>query len=281
MSAGDWTISVGALTMGPATSYSIIGLEGLGSPDIRSTDSPRPQQHGDFRGYSTYASRTVTISVLVRGDGDATCFANYNALMAAWQLGGTADTQLTVQVPGRAAMALLGECRRVAADDLSRLKTGTIAVTLEFYSEYSSLFSAASNDVTVGIGTITTGRTYSYIFPMSYGGGGAGIQTVNNAGNTEYAPLVKIYGPCTNPIVENITAGKAVSFSIVLGVGDVLWVDMDSRTVLLGGTASRRSALLPGSAFWTLGAGANQIRFTATSGPGSYAVVTARDAWVG
>lgn len=281
MTAGDWTISVGALTMGPGTAYIVHGLEGFGSPDVRTTDAPRPQQHGDFRGYSTYASRTVIITLTVNGVGDSTCFAAYSALMAAWQLGGVSDTQLNIQVPGRGAMALLGECRRVSADDLSRLKTGSIGVTLEFYSEYSSLFSAASVDVTVGIGTITTGRTYSTIFPMSYGGGGAGIQTVNNAGNTAYAPLVKITGPCTNPIVENITAGKAVSFSIVLGVGDVLWVDMDSRTVLLGGTASRRSALLPGSAFWTLGPGANQIRYTATSGPGSSATVTARDAWIG
>ena len=52
-----------------------------------------------------------------------------------------------------------------------------------------------------------------------------------------------------------------MSFSLTLVGGDSLVIDTDKRSIILNGTASRRSSLLSGSQFFELAPGSSTIRF--------------------
>lgn len=279
----DWTLQIGAVTLGPGTNYIVLGINGLGTTDLSTSDQKRSQQDGAFLGTDTYGPRTLAIDCIIRGTDSVSATQAYDALLAEWQLRAGEDTRtLTFQIPGRPTMAAIGRPRRVSADNFAKLKTRSIAVTLEFFSAYSTLLTDPANNVTIPISTITTGRGYNATFARSYGGAGtSGIQTVVNNGNRNYFPTVTINGPCVNPTLENITTGDLLNFGITLGGGDTLTIDMDLHSVVLNGTASRRNAVLPGSSWWPLAPGSNQIRYNASSGAGSSAVVAARSAYLG
>lgn len=280
----DWQMQIGSVLMGPTTSYIVTGVDGFGQGAVRVGDLARPQVSGTYYGTDTYDARSLTIDITISGQGSAAqCMANYDALMAAWQLPYGADTTtLTFQVPGRQTLAMIGRPRKVAVtDSFASLKSGFIVLTLEFYSAFYQVFGSAVTPYTVSPASATTGRSYNRTYSYNYGGSASGNALVPNNGTTPYWPTVVINGPCTNPFVQNVTTGQTLSFQTVLGGSDVLTVDMDARTVLLNGTASRTNAVLVGSQFWPLLAGNNNILFNATAAGGATAVVQARDAYLG
>lgn len=280
----DYQLSIGSLVLGPGTPYLVHSVDGFGTPEVRTSDVARPQRDGDFVGLDTYGSRVLTIDVSVTGSDSADALANYDALVAAWRLSGGATTApLTHKLPGRVESILLGRPRRLSADSFDRLKTRRIGVKLEYYSPDAAVYSSAQTVAQADIATIVGGRTYAKTFPVAYGGGTSGVVTLVNAGNFPVWPVVRFYGGpsgSSNPSIENITAGKTLTYAAAIAAGDYVEIDMDARTVLLNGTATRRANLAVGSKWWALDPGASSVRY-AGSGAGSYATVTYRSAWLG
>lgn len=123
-----------------------------------------------------------------------------------------------------------------------------------------------------------SGRGYDRTYPLTYPGGVAGSVFVTNRGNVETWPRVTIPGPVTNPRIVNGTTGRAVELDLVVPDGQNLEVDMDARTVLLGGTASRYGSMTE-SRFWTLEPGVNELRYSAATTAAAPAIVQWRSAW--
>lgn len=285
MSFQDWSVQIGSVLMGPGTQYKILSIAGLGQGEIRKSDLVRPTAHGNYFGVDTYDGRQAVVSLYISGQGSATAaLALYDALVTQWQLAPNQDTtQLTFQLPGRTgALALIGRPRKIAVtDDFASLKSGIIRVELEFYSAFHAIFSAAVTPYVVSPAAATSGRTYNKTFNYSYGGAASGNANVVNNGTTYYWPVILIKGPCINPFVQNVTTGQTFSTSITLGSSDTLTIDMDAKTMVLNGTASRMNAYVPGSTWWFLVPGSNNILYNATTGTGSTATVQSRDAYLG
>jgi len=283
MALNDWQVSIGNVLLGPGTDYLVLGVEGLGIPGVRSTDSPRPNRRGDFYGNDQLDSRAVQVKVIVRGDSPEDTLTNFRALTGEWYLHEGEDTRpLDLKLPGFPDVRLIGRPRRVAADPFDRLKSRRIDATLEYYVADPVLYSATINTLETNLQVVPGGRTYPRTYPRAYGSGTSNIISANNSGNHPTPAVFTVYGPCVGPRIEHVTQGRALDFALTLPAGDFLEVDTDARSVLQNGTANRRASMTPDSEWFEMSAGSNDIRFTA-DGYDALARLTLdwRDGWVG
>lgn len=144
-----------------------------------------------------------------------------------------------------------------------------------------------TNTVTFPPGGNFTGRTYpltfSRTYPISYGG--AGIATITNAGDYPTWPLIRIFGPITNPsLTWQDGSGQLVFSGIVVGVGDWLEIDTKAKTVTLDGNpgANRYGFLDFTQTIWApLLPGDNLLRLSATAAAApAQAEIDWSDAWL-
>lgn len=131
------------------------------------------------------------------------------------------------------------------------------------------------------------GRAYSLTFSRTYPASPVlGSGSFVNAGDADAYPLIRIYGPVTEPVLDNNTQGKSLTFaSLTLSSTEYLEIDTRAKTILLNGDPanSRYDKLVfPTSDWWTLSPGINLIRFhpaTFTDGT-TLAELTWRDAFL-
>jgi hypothetical protein len=97
--------------------------------------------------------------------------------------------------------------------------------------------------------------------------------TVYNSGLFEMRPVLVVTGPCTNPVISNLSIPGApwIGVTITLNAGDTLAIDMDFQTVVYtsAGTSasvSRRNAVMNGETWWNLPPGPNIVEFTTGDG---------------
>lgn len=114
------------------------------------------------------------------------------------------------------------------------------------------------------------GRAYPKTYPVSYptGYGGAGLGTINNAGDYPTWPVLRIFGPLSNPAIYwQDGSGQIVFTGITVVAGDYLQVDTRNKTVYLNNdsNANRYSFLDFTQTTWApLQPGNNLLRFIAS-----------------
>lgn len=123
-----------------------------------------------------------------------------------------------------------------------------------------------------GTGT-EAGRLYDLVHPRVYPSSPVlGSALAVNAGTADAYPLLRIYGPCTDPVVVNDTAGRSLTFSgLTIATGQFLEIDTRARTIRYNADPadSRYSKLVfPTSRWWSLAPGENRVRFTPATGSG-------------
>lgn len=277
----DYQLTIGTLTLGASTDYQLRGgPDGLGLPELRTSDTPRPQDHGLFWGNDYFGKRTFTLDVTILGDDAGDVAAKMDALTAAWQppSGADATSPLTIDLPGQVARTLDGRPRR-AAYNLDNLKSGVIVATLQ-YEAADPRFYSAETVLSTAAATTGGGRTYNRVYPLVYAAGGTGgTVLVTNLGNFPSRPVLRVNGPSNTPRIENITAGKFLAANLAVAAGEYLEFDLDAHTVLLNGTASRYGTLVAGSSWWEIAPGDNSLRFTSADSAGTLDVHF-RSAWL-
>lgn len=279
-----WQLELGGLVLGSGTDYQIHadGPEGLGLPNLRTSDLPRPQDHGVFFGADFFSSRTLTVDIWLLADTPAEATDLMDALVAVWQPPAGQDglTPLTIRLPGQDDRILYGRPRRLSYD-LSRLRSGAALASLQYVAADPRVYSAIGAITAVSLPTVVGGLTWPTGWPLVWGTGSAGGATITNDGNFGSRPIVTFHGDLIGLSLENITAGKTFRMhpDFNLGGSDTLVVDFDARTVLLNGTASRYGDVDSTSQWWELAPGANELRLGALSGTG-FAEVNHRSAWL-
>lgn len=86
----------------------------------------------------------------------------------------------------------------------------------------------------------SSGRTYPMTTPRTYPAGAvAGVVKATILGRYRAWPIVRMYGPSTDPVADNVTLGRKVEFSANGGVtvpaGQYLEVNMAERTARMNG----------------------------------------------
>ena len=120
------------------------------------------------------------------------------------------------------------------------------------------------------------GLTFDRVYPTSPV---LGSGSVTNMGNSEAFPVLRVYGPCTDPVIWNDTLDKQLAFSsLSIAAGEFLEIDTRYKTIRYLGdpTDSRYNNLnFTLSRWWTLSPGTSAIRFLpATSSAGSVLEIT-------
>lgn len=131
-----------------------------------------------------------------------------------------------------------------------------------------------------GTGGVDAGRVYNLTFDRAYPPAPiSGSGTVTNLGNMDAYPFLRVYGPCTDPVIYHLTSGQRLAFvGLTINAGEFLEIDTRYRTIrYLGDPADSRynKVNFAISNWFELVDGINNLRFVpATFSPGSLLEVT-------
>lgn len=168
-------------------------------------------------------------------------------------------------------------------DDMQEVQAGWVnpaGITESAAEEMEAVFAAGETE---------DGRTYDLEFDRVYPESQPiGQVTVTNSGIVAVAPIIRLFGPCTNPRIENQTTDEVLEFTanggLVLASGDYVEIDVAAATVRLNGEAdqSRYGRIdWAVSSLWRLNPGDNEVRYypEVFASP-SQAQVFYRSAWI-
>ncbi len=161
-------------------------------------------------------------------------------------------------------------------------------VTLQWVAPSGVLESAAETVVPISAGGegAEVGRLYPLIHPRIYPASDPlGSIVVTNAGNADAYPLIRIYGPCTDPTLINDRADRSLVFDgLEIDPGEFVEIDTRRRTIRYNANPadSRYGTLsFPASRWWSLAPGESTIRFVpATSSAPSLAELVYRHTYL-
>lgn len=253
---------------------------GLDSAEVRESAADRTEQDGGIHGEFFYGRRPVVLGGIItptdtvtRNERAARIKRASNALRRDATLIWTPDggEQSFIKVRRQQPLRIVGNWTK-------KFQIPLVAADSRIYSTVltnSSVLAAPASEA---------GRGYEKAFDFSYGvATPSGILNVTNSGDAESPPVIRIYGPGTNPSLTNATTGQTLNFTFTLTLPEeYLEIDFYARTIKLNGSANRYSALnFQTSEWWYLQPDQNEIRlgwssFTA----GAKMEIFYRDAWV-
>jgi hypothetical protein len=262
-----------------AEGYHVGRLE-IGFPTARAVSQPRPDDDGENDTTAHHGAAAVSLDVVLT-PGESTLTALKDALRAFCHP--SSRPYLVVEQDGQQ--------RRIRL----RVDQQTAPITDPLHMQIQAQWRApdgvmeslaeqigTSDAVTAGSG----GRSYPRTYPLAYAESSpVGAVTVGNDGNVAVRPLLRLYGPATDPRVENQTTGERLIFTgLTLLAGEWLEIDCRNRTARLNGldTQSRLSLLdFPNSTYLRLLRGMNTVRYYPVSfGDGARLEVRFRSAWL-
>jgi hypothetical protein len=211
----------------------------LGAPDVRITSNPRPGADGTTEGGGYFGSRTVTMELLIRGDGAAVA-GGHSPYWYVQQLAGMCHPQRSPQLRiTRAAESSDGTAwyLRLRGNPWSlqyqRTSVAMLDMTLTFTAPSGYLESEEHTVVSGGTGINATDWHFPSGFPHSFGNATNNpFLTANVAGSAPVNPVLFITGPVVNPKVRD-DAGRYFIFNgLTLAAGETVRIDMGDGSVL-------------------------------------------------
>ena len=251
-------------------------------PAVREITTNRTEADGAYDQTRFVGPRAVVASVLCLADDDG--------------LQPVVDRMRAYLHPSR-RFALVWECIgggrrrlvvRVASHDVTYENPDHVVTTLGLVAPGGLIESDELHSVIIPATTSlqAEGRRYDLTFDRVYpaGGGAAGVAVVNAGSAPVFGWVARMYGPCTDPALENLTTGQSLVFGGYVERGYFIELDAAHRTALLNGdpTLSVYDRLdIAESSWWPLLPGTNMIRFRPFDAQeGAQAEIEWRDTWL-
>lgn len=268
------------LSFGPGSDVHVAGMEGVEDlPPVRSTDVLRANDEGSFLGSDYLGSREVVMTYHLIADNQE----DYEVIRDLFKAAMVPSTsvEIPLKIYGSTKRINCRVRRRNVPVFCDKIQDYTTAI-VQFVASDPRLYSESESSQTVGLPTSSGGLDIPADVPWVLGAASSGgIITAVNEGNFPTLPIAVITGPADNPRLENVTQGKTVQFNLSLGASDTLTIDFAAHSVLLNGTASRRSTMTSSSQWWDLQPGTSTIRFNANAyDPSSSVLLTWRSSWI-
>jgi hypothetical protein len=261
----DWQQEYNGLLLGADSGYELISAsEFLGYPNARTGTLPRFAAHGAVAGKHTLPEKNFTVKWDIFASSSADFETKRRDVERAFAVR-TLPTDiipLIYQIDGKKRMI---DCRPL------RLSLPLDLDTALGYTEWAVHFEAAdpfavsyeeySSNFTVG--TTTSGLAFPLVFPLIFGAGTGNSASIENDGTAPATWRAEITGSTPNPKIIHLESGNFIELvGFTVAPGDVLEIDSKNKTILLNGTASRRSFMTNASRWFDLQPGANTIQFS-------------------
>jgi len=121
-------------------------------------------------------------------------------------------------------------------------------------------YSDAETTTTLNLAQIVGGIQFDATsqFPCQFATAQTGGDTNTNAGNYPAYPTITIYGPCTNPIVTNVTTNESLKYEVTLAIGSIIVCNCETGETTKNGSDNTGELaddsifpkLIPGSNYW-------------------------------
>lgn len=283
MAAGDLITRDGqhelnGLLMGPDTSYRVMDYGAWGTPPYRNSDTPRPQEHGQFAtGPDLMDARPVPYEIMVRRSGGATpaeILDDLHTLGEAWAPVDDGLVDLVWQDEGT-KYRMRGRPRGIEPPESIKAKqVGHLKVRARFVAHEAYIYGGGEQTGSTGLGSRSGGLDISgHDFPHAFGTAEPGSVKGTNDGSVAAPWTSRITagaGGLINPRVTLQETDEWFEMSITLAEGEFLDIDVLDRSVLLAGTASRTGKVRrPGSTWFKLPPGDVTLLFSG-SGAGTF-----------
>jgi hypothetical protein len=267
------TVSIGGLVFGAAepsgVTWGIDDVQGWGSPASTVQVVQKPRATGGWAGQGYLPARVIAVTGWVSAPTTALLSDAVDRLAAAVTL---TDTPLTVVEAGRSRYCTV----RRQGEVLSSMFSDTAA---NWSIQVVALDPRRYGTTVTGSTTLPSssgGLTWPVTFPATWTGvTNSGTVSITNSGNTQAPVKLRINGPISGATITHTGAGAPQVFatSLVLGTGEFLTVDMDSRQVLAQGQTSR-NAYVTSRGFFSADPGPNQYGFQTPNAYNSTASLT-------
>jgi len=286
---GDWMLERNGLVIGDGTSYDLRLIKGLtAAPTVRAQDKAFLFRQGGRAGSDYVGDRSWTLEIDVAEATPATMTTLLQALEEAFSPSAD-EVQTVFQAPGLAGGVKTYLNARVRKRDIPmdiQYMNGLAEISIQLHSVDGRIRSLAESTDNVDLTSNAGGMTFDLTFPLTFGAVDTGGQiTAVNAGSYPAPVVLRIDGPCTDPLVENITTGETIQLNTTITDGNYIELDTDLRTVTLNGSAasgtgsSRYFTLDPSSVWFDLAVGSNTLEYRAPTDSGSTLTATWRDVW--
>lgn len=274
--------SLGSVDLGAVdadgTAWFLQTMEGWDSPDVRAEFTDREADHGAWASPVYLGSRPVTLAGTIVAPSQDLLESAMERLRAAAAL---TDTVLTVweTVSKRATVRRSGKVLTQYVTDTTA--TYSVMVTAADPRRYSTTQLSG----TTGLPATSGGLAFPSAFPITFSATVVSGQiNAVNSGSADTRPVLTITGPVVAPVIAALYPDGTVRqliYSLDLVTGDVLTIDVDARTVLLGSVSRRRFMTVAGG--WPVIPAASNVNYQFQSGTyNSSAMLTAtwRSAWM-
>lgn len=252
------------------------------APDARTSLVDLPDQDGADDSSTFETSRSITLS----GTAIASSWASQNA--AKDRLNAVAYTGrglYPLTVTENHGLVRVAYVRRTGSQKIGDRQGYAFDFSIGLVAPDPRRYDANLTTLATGMpgAVIPVGRTYPRTYPVTYPPSVTYQPVVNAAtiGTRDTGGQITISSGLDNPGVVNVDTGALLQFNLSLGANDTLVIDLQQRTAVLNGTASRRGSLMGGSSWFLLQPGDNNLRLTGLpNGTGNPSMtVQYRSAW--
>lgn len=265
-----WTATVEGVTIGAGTKYRWATMpEGFGVDGYRTGDIPFPRQDGVVAAEDRLNGRMIAFDVWVLGDGnDQLAETRALTLKGAFQPK-QADVEMTFSLTEAVAYTVRGRPRGCTVVLDKKFPAGVARARCSFWCTDPRLYGELS-DIVLSLPSGTAGLTFPAAAPFAFGAlTTPGEAIIVNTGTYETDWSAYITGPIDGPSIEVVEQGRVLALpSLSLAVGEYLFFDSRTKSILLNDFASRYSSLSAASRWWMMPPGTSTIRFRGNSGSG-------------
>ena len=276
----DWEFTYNDFLFGGNQEFGLMEVAGLDMPTVREDTTAKAGLHGSYVFGAFLSERRLVLHGDVAGDP-----STFETVLDGWRsafLPRRTILPLSFKRPGSDIRFV--NCIPIRAhlpiDVLYNL--GYAEWQVELVAADPRIYSSTlNNGVVLPTAASVSGETFSVTFSINFGGGASGTSSLMNSGIFPAPFLARFDGPISDPQVKNVTTGEFIKLNTDIPTGQFMIIDTLEKTIKLGGTASRYHTLDPGSRWWSLLPGANDVLFSGAGTDGnSKLTMTWRSTWI-
>ncbi len=242
--------------------YHLTSIEGFDSPALREVRENRPGMHGQIDYTNLLGERLLAFNGKILADNTSERDSQRQSLINAFKLDGTYNW-LKWQVSGEIAKQIYCKVFDLKVIDSYEDNPFFRDFIINLLAVDPRIYSQEEITKTVYIPSVEGGRIFPKTYPKTYGTIQVGGKiTCTNNGNFSNLPIVRMYGPLSNPKIRNNNDdAKEILINMEVADGDYLEIDFEEKTIMLNGTTSRYNYLSNDSKWWKIKSGNNEIEF--------------------